>query len=201
MVAKISLDKSQKVWYKSIHWARCDMTTIVYKQPFLVADQRLNSENTRLGSAEKVFKLTTRVGDVYAAYCGDCGLDNLLNGLVAAHVENDPDAVAKAVGIIKNFAHGGTKVGGIVVHVPPGVVVAPVTYLVEPELVLTPFKSEFCTDGSGGDIATGALSMGASVWQALHVASQHDIYTDYPFSGYDVLTGKYFIHTHRKDDF
>ena len=178
------------------------MTTIVYKYPFLVADQRLADERSILGTSEKVFKLETRLGYVYTAYCGDAGLDNLISAVVIAIINEDQEVVVKSLKTIKDVISEKVTVGGVVVFVPkvfyPARTPTPVTYRVEPDFFLTKFTAEFRTDGSGGDVATGALGAGCSVWKALDIASKHDLFTGYPFSGYNVLTGEYTIHAHPK---
>ncbi len=130
------------------------MTTIAYRDGVMACDSRMVVGGSASRTSIKYTNVHENHGGGFAVLCG--GLANV-QALIAALVggyefPKDDEAAAihiNALGIATSI-HGGWRAAVI---------------------------DEFIADGSGFEIATGAMAMGASARRALEIACQYDICT------------------------
>lgn len=138
------------------------MTTIAYRDGVLAAD----SQTTYGKSAEQTFGKIACKGTVLAGAVGCSALcqkflDWFRSGMLgcAPSMSSGEDADAT----------------GIIIHGPEHVLLLNKTGWERR-------RAAFYAIGSGGEVATGAMAMGADARQAVEIAALHDVYTGGPIS-------------------
>lgn len=138
------------------------MTTIAYRDGVLAAD----SQTTYGASTERTFGKTVRRGAVLAGASGSSAICQRFLDWFRAGMSGDPPAMSSG------DDHDAT---GIIVHGPHHI-------LLLNKVGWERRRAEFYAIGSGGEIATGAMAMGASAERAVEIATQHDAYTGGPIT-------------------
>lgn len=129
------------------------MTSIAYRDGVLAADSGVQSRGTRIGSVQKVFK--AKDGSLLA-YAGDANL--------AADVAEWVD------GGLRHDSVPDTADRGTILWVQPDGSV----HIIDGGGKPYPVEAPFYAEGSGEDLALGAMAAGASAVQAIEIAIHFD---------------------------
>jgi len=161
------------------------MTTIAYKNGIIAADTGVFVGNTFIGELNKIFKVEFTYGVILGGVAGDC--DKSVKFIEWSHHLEDEfiqdtlspissklrdceklnqygknDEPFEAFIVVRHTA-GKEK---IFTYEAPGIAVE----------IITPFYA----NGSGRNLALGAMEVGASAKEAVMVASRYDLYTKTP---------------------
>lgn len=131
------------------------MTTIVYKDGVLAADRQINYRNQIFASAQKIFQNEKYI-------YGACGTSISCVQFIKFVEGKEFDKAIFQKDEHKSFE-------GIVINKEDGKV-----FIYDNELLKDEMSGDFFCFGSGGDIAKGALLMGATPKQAIECASKID---------------------------
>lgn len=133
------------------------MTTIAYRSGVMAADSGVFMNDTLEFSHQKVMRLSD--GRLFGA-CGDSGfIQKVIRWLEAG---SDPDHVP-------TLLSDGTF-SALLVSPDGGTV-----WSIDKYLELIPAKGEYFADGSGRNIALGAMAAGASAREAVEIACRFDV--------------------------
>jgi ATP-dependent HslUV protease subunit HslV len=131
------------------------MTTLAYRNGVLAADSLVSSVGTRVGEMRKVWK--TKSGAL-VGFAGNASLSYEIDQWVTNDLAGETP---------------GTADRGTILLVQPGGEVFVIDDDGGPVRIVAPFHA----DGSGSDIAIGAMAAGASAVQAVEIASLYDTAT------------------------
>jgi ATP-dependent HslUV protease subunit HslV len=134
------------------------MTTIAYRNGILAADSQVVSGNTRVGEMRKVWK--TKSGAL-VGFAGNASLSHEIEQWVEKDLSGEVPSTADR--------------GSIILVRPTGEV-----FLIDDDGGPVRIAAAFYSEGSGADVAIGALAAGASAVQAVEIASIYDIGTGGP---------------------
>lgn len=134
------------------------MTTIAYRDGIMAADSLATGGDVRRG---EVAKLDTLADGTILGLTGSSGLAPLVCAWLAAGAKWED----------RPKLPDGLTIGGLLVR-PGGTV-----FVISTNFVLQQVTAEFHAQGSGNEIAIGAMAMGATAEQDVAVAAKFDIYT------------------------
>lgn len=140
------------------------MTTIAYKSGVLAFDCRITQGSQLTGQFQK--GVSTK--KLIAAACGEV---QFIQAFLDWLVETDGDQTRKQ---LYGLHVPDINIGAIVIHRdnPEQIV------LYDSAIYPFPISAKFCAMGSGGDVALGAMHMGASAYTAIKTAAKVDMATD-----------------------
>lgn len=134
------------------------MTTIAFRDGVMATDSLITGNAIRRGAGAKLVRL--RDGSL-AGFCGGCGLPSVIVPYIEAMIAGETDWTKRP-----NIPDD--QVWGIVAR-PDGCVLHFAS-----DLALFEVAAPFHAQGSGNEIAMGAMAMGASAIRAVEIACQLD---------------------------
>jgi len=128
------------------------VTTVVWKKGILVCDSQSTSFNIR---SEGSYKLVIDENMAYVVTGSTAEGLSVIDALIKGE---EPSKLKEAEIVAMDLETGDG-------------------YVYEYSSVPLPIRDKFYAGGSGGDIALGALAMGATPEEAVRIASKYDVYT------------------------
>lgn len=160
------------------------MTTLAYRAPYLMGDGGSfhDVQPMHMGTVKKITKVPLFNGlFMYTAICGDGGTDSVVIPFLSDAWRTQDLRKSLSTVLPEKATYG-------VLAVMPN---KEVWFMSDDNNgLIDVWEADYHADGSGFELAMGAMAAGADAVGALQATALHNIYTKYPFQGYNVITGE-----------